>query len=93
MQGHRTSEVYRQSPGIEFQSVEDGYVLYDGDTRQIIYLNLTAAAIFELCAMALTADAIVEALRINGHASITLESVKTCLDQMIEHQLLLVEEA
>jgi len=91
--GHRTGEVYRQCPGVQFQSVEDGYVFYDGEARQIIYLNLTAAAIFELCAMPLTAEAICDGLRTNGHATITLEQVQSCLEEMITHHLLLSEGA
>lgn len=92
MAGHRGDGLYRKSPHVEFQAVEDGYVFYDSDAREIIFLNLTAAAIFELCAMPLTTDAIVEGLRVNGHRTIDDEAVESCLVQMVDHRLLLAAQ-
>lgn len=88
---HDHGSVYIQVAGVEHNAVEDGYVFYDTNERVIIYLNLTAAAIFELCAVPLTANAIVEGLRVNGHSSITLDAVESCLALMIKHRLLSAE--
>jgi len=44
-----TAPFYRRIDGFERSEVPDGYVIYDNSREYVHFLNLTAAAIFELC--------------------------------------------
>jgi hypothetical protein len=45
----RRKQVYRRVQHITFVEVPAGYVIDDEKNKRVIFLNLTAAAIFELC--------------------------------------------
>ncbi len=81
---------YRQISTLECKIVDDGFVLYDENRGRVIYLNLTAAAIFEICGSPMDARAIGDILRTNGAPSIDDSKVLQCLRQLVE--LHLVEE-
>jgi len=41
--------VYKKIEALDRTEVPDGYVIYDEPRQQVHFLNLTAAAVFELC--------------------------------------------
>ena len=41
--------IYRRADDLETNEVPDGYVIYDNGREEVHFLNLTAAAVFELC--------------------------------------------
>jgi hypothetical protein len=41
--------IYRAKPGVTYNEVPDGYVIYDEVNEKVLFLNLTAAAVLELC--------------------------------------------
>ena len=85
------SSMYRQNATIEFKPVEDGYVFYNENAEHIVFLNLTAAAIFECCqppADRKTIDAILQA---SGGQHLDSNTIEACLQQLIGHGLLIEE--
>jgi hypothetical protein len=43
------TRTYRRAEDLECNEVPDGYVIYDNAREDVHFLNLTAAAVFELC--------------------------------------------
>jgi hypothetical protein len=54
---------YKARDGLDRNEVHDGYVIYDNVKAQVIFLNPTAAAVFELCDGGADLDDIAEAMR------------------------------
>jgi hypothetical protein len=42
-------QIYKKIEGLECNEVPDGYVIYDEAREKVHFLNLTAAAVLELC--------------------------------------------
>jgi hypothetical protein len=42
-------QAYRRTAGLDWREVADGYVVYDERRELVHFLNLTAAAVLELC--------------------------------------------
>ncbi|MDQ0392014.1 PqqD family protein [Labrys monachus] len=58
------SQAYFKRMGdFECNEVPDGYVIYDHVSESVHYLNLTAAAVFELCDGRSSAEAIADVLQ------------------------------
>lgn len=79
---------FRQNADLDCKAVDDGYVFYDLDGGQVIYLNLTAAAIFETCATPAEIPAILDMLRASGAPSIEASAVVACLEQLVDRGIL-----
>jgi len=79
-------------PGLEFEELEglDEVVVIDGEGQRCVSLNLTAAAVLEMCDGAHTAQAIaVEISRASGAEVSQVEAdVSALLAELKEHQLL-----
>lgn len=80
--------LYRQISTLECKIVDDGFVFYDEEESRVIYLNLTAAAIFEICDEPMEIPAIGRVLRANGAPSIDDDAVLECLSRLIELRLI-----
>ena len=55
---------YRRASDMACNEVPDGYVVYDPRREEVHYLNLTAAAVFELCDGEATSAAIAQSLQV-----------------------------
>ncbi|MCX5512541.1 hypothetical protein C3941_04400 [Kaistia algarum] len=81
--------IYRRVGGLECSEVPDGYVIYDDRRAQVHYLNLTAAAVLELCDGRCDDDEIAEVLqRAFGLASAPVQDVGLCLDSLLSQHLI-----
>jgi coenzyme PQQ synthesis protein D (PqqD) len=73
-------QVYRRVEHISFVEVPTGYVIDDDKNKRVIFLNLTAAAIFELCNgtndVALIADLMKKACNLSAAP---YDDVKACV--------------
>jgi hypothetical protein len=58
-----TIQFYRRVDGFDCSEVPDGYVIYDHGREQVHFLNLTAAAVLELCDGRNSVETISEVLR------------------------------
>jgi len=84
-----TAPFYRRIDDFERSEVPDGYVIYDSSRGYVHFLNLTAAAIFELCDGRSSVDAIAEIFQ-NAFELPRLpkDEVETCLMSLISQGLI-----
>ncbi len=71
------------APGIDVHEVEDGFVIYDGETDRVHYLNPTASVVFSFCDGAHTEAELAELVR----AAWSLDDaptadVRACIEQL-----------
>lgn len=70
--------------------VPDGYVVYDPRREEVHYLNLTAAAVFELCDGEATSASIAQSLQAAfGLAQAPDNDVDTCLKELVAQGLVM----
>ena len=84
--------IYEKSRDIDFSEVEDGYVAFNDEAGNVIYLNFSAAAILEICETPLSAEQIYQSFQKGGGAKIDLADVQRCLATLVEHGLLRVTQ-
>jgi hypothetical protein len=63
MIAERTKLFNQKRPSSAMAEMSDGYIFYDAPAGQVYFLNLTAAAVFELCDGTTSAAAIAETLK------------------------------
>jgi hypothetical protein len=90
--GAEPTEIFRKGHASRnVAEVSDGYVFYDRFSGQIFFLNLTAAAVLELCdgirSAALIADILKESF---GLMARPIDEVNACLQSLVSAGL--VEE-
>ncbi len=57
------TSIYRRIEDLECTEAPDGYVIYDHGREEVHFLNLTAAAVFELCDGQNDADSIAQLMQ------------------------------
>ncbi len=71
------------APGIDVHEVEDGFVIYDGETDRVHYLNPTASVVFSFCDGSRTEAELAELVRAAWSLDAApTDDVRTCLAQL-----------
>jgi len=84
-----TARSYRRIHGFECSEVPDGYVIYDNSREYVHFLNLTAAAIFELCDERSSIDTIAEIFQNAFDLPATPKNeIEACLMSLISQGLI-----
>jgi hypothetical protein len=85
---HKPEQTYRRLKGVDFIEVPDGYVIYNDSGEQAIYLNQTAAAVFELCDVETEATSIAATLQqAFGLSHPPVADVEVCLRSLVSEGL------
>jgi len=80
---------FRRIDGFEYSEVPDGYVIYDNSREHVHFLNLTAAAIFELCDGRSSIDTIAELFQGAFDLSISpKDEIEACLVSLVSQGLI-----
>ena len=84
-----TAQCYRRICGFECSEVPDGYVIYDKSREYVHFLNLTAAAIFELCDEHRSVDTIAEIFQ-NAFdlPRLPTDEIEACLTSLVSQGLI-----
>jgi hypothetical protein len=81
-------QVYRKIETFDWKEVSDGYVVYDEKRELVHFLNLTAAAILELCDGERDSEAIAASLQeLFGLQTSPRADVETCLASLVSQGL------
>lgn len=82
-------QAYRQTEGLDWREVPDGYVVYDERRELVHFLNLTAAAVLELCDGKSDADAMAASLQTAFDLPDSPKAdVETCLAALVSQGLI-----
>jgi hypothetical protein len=82
-------QAYRRTEGLDWREVADGYVVYDERQELVHFLNLTAAAILELCDGKTNPDAMALSLQESFDLPDTPRAdVETCLAALVSQGLI-----
>ena len=86
----RAIEYPTSAPGLEVNSVADGYIVYQADRDRIHYLNHTAAVVLELCNGRNAARDLPELVRLAFDLTeAPTEAVASCLEMLEQEGLVL----
>jgi Coenzyme PQQ synthesis protein D (PqqD) len=86
--GEQMAEIMTRASGLDVHEVPDGYIVYQGASDSVCYLNKTAAIVFEFCDGEFRADEIVTRvaklfdLDSTGHAEI-----RQCMNSLVKEGL------
>lgn len=82
-------QAYRRTEGLDWREVPDGYVVYDERQELVHFLNLTAAAILELCDGKTNLDAMAVSLQATFDLPNSPRAdVEMCLAALVSQRLI-----
>jgi hypothetical protein len=81
--------VLRRTPQLEVHEVPDGYIVYQSHQDKVLYLNKTAALVFEFCDGNLNdLDIIGRIARIYDLSAAGQDEIKGCIESLLREGLL-----
>lgn len=81
--------LFRRNPDVACNEVPDGYVVYDPQRDEVHYLNLTAAAVLELCDGETDSAAIAQSMQVAfGLPQAPKADVEACLQSLATQGLI-----